>query len=80
MTKSKSNINMQNLINFGLFFVLGFFICYMSCSLFGRDKIETMRSSNSVNNNKRCPPSEHYHPNHPKAKKNGCMKNSDMSY
>jgi hypothetical protein len=29
-------------------------------------------------NNTKCDKGYHYHPNHPKSDKNGCMKNDDM--
>jgi hypothetical protein len=30
------------------------------------------------NEDKKCDDGHHYHPSHPKADKNGCMKNEDM--
>ncbi len=42
MTKT-TNMDMQIYLNFALFFLLGFIVCYMSCSVFGRDRIETMQ-------------------------------------
>jgi hypothetical protein len=51
----------------------------------GFNKVEEPKPNTSEQNKSdvktggsKCSSSEHYHPSHPKAKKNGCMKNSDM--